>query len=392
MHTKNRELLAQACQGGLIIAAGYEAMQLSGDMEAPFLQEANFWWLTGVEEPGWKIIIDGARGKSILVKPQLTAVQQVFDGGLSGQAALELSGADKLISDRDFEKELTQLARKHTLALTFSNKHDYMCVNPAQHKLVTQLERIFNKVEFCDNQASELRAIKQPEEIEFIKQAINTSVGAYKNVRSKWNDYKYEYEVEADFTYEFNKQGHSHAYAPIVAAGERACTLHYDKNNQRIGRRDCVVIDIGARAKGYSSDITRTYCSSPTKRQQQVHKSVQQAQVQIIELLQPNLPVMEYIKSVDSIMQDALVELGLMKGKNDQLSYRKYFPHAISHGLGVDVHDSLGGPRYFRPGMVLTVEPGIYIPEEGVGVRIEDDILITSDGHVNLSAALSTDL
>ena len=119
---------------------------------------------------------------------------------------------------------------------------------------------------------------------------------------------------------------------------------------------------------------------------------MQDAQRQIVALLKPDLLVEEYHRDVDGIMKHALVSLGLMKDENDETNYRKYFPHAISHGLGVDVHDSLGGPRYLQQGMVLTVEPGIYIPEEGIGVRIEDDILITATGHSNLSGRLSTDL
>lgn len=392
LHTKNRERLVDSCQGALIIIAGHESMQLSGDMAAPFLQEANFWWLTGIEESGWKLIVDGARSKSMLVRPYLTESQQVFDGSITDDDALSLSGVDKIITTKQFEDELVQLARSHTLVMTTANKQDDMCVNPAQHKLANQLERTFAKIEFCDRQLAELRAIKQPEEVETIKKAIGVSVVAYENVRNKWAEYKYEYEVEADFTYAFSKEGHKHAYAPIVAGGHRACTLHYDKNNQKINKRDCVVIDIGARVQGYAADITRTYCANPTKRQRQVHNAVQQAQSRIVDLLGPNLSVVEYINGVDDIMKEAIIGLGLMKDKDDQLNYRKYFPHAVSHGLGVDVHDSLASPRHFRPGMVLTVEPGIYIPEESIGVRIEDDILITDSGHINLSKALSTDL
>src|SRR5690606_13594004 len=106
----------------------------------------------------------------------------------------------------------------------------------------------------------------------------------------------------------------------------------------------------------------------------------------------PGLPVEQYQKDVDSIMSQTLQDLGLMRGPDDEKSYRKYFPHAVSHGLGVDVHDALGAPRTLQPGMVLTVEPGIYIPEEKIGVRIEDDILITEKGATNLSARLLTDL
>jgi len=119
---------------------------------------------------------------------------------------------------------------------------------------------------------------------------------------------------------------------------------------------------------------------------------VENAQQQIILLLRPGLSVAEYHEKVDDIMTNALISLKLMKSRDDTTNYRKYFPHSISHGLGIDVHDSLGKPDAFKAGMVLTVEPGIYIPEEGIGVRIEDDILITDTGCENLSAALATSL
>jgi Xaa-Pro aminopeptidase len=152
------------------------------------------------------------------------------------------------------------------------------------------------------------------------------------------------------------------------------------------------VIDIGARINGYAADVTRTYAIKPSKRQQAVHAAVQNVHQRIIELLKPGLLVADYARTVDEIMKDALQTLGLLDRRDDETTYRKYFPHAVSHGLGVDVHDRLGSPRYFEPGMVITVEPGIYIPEEGIGVRIEDDILITETGHDNLTRKLSTDL
>jgi Xaa-Pro aminopeptidase len=213
-------------------------------------------------------------------------------------------------------------------------------------------------------------------------------------VRQKLPTLRYEYEVEAEFSYYLRRHGaKGHAYDPIVASGQNACTLHYVDNTSRLKKRQLLLLDIGARSGGYAADITRTYAlGEPTKRQVAVHEAVQDAQRQIISLLKPDLSIEEYHRDVDVIMKQALLSLGLMKDMEDDTAYRTYFPHAISHGLGIDVHDSLGGPRYLQPGMVLTVEPGIYIPDEGIGVRIEDDILITDTGHANLSARLSTDL
>ena len=144
---------------------------------------------------------------------------------------------------------------------------------------------------------------------------------------------------------------------------------------------------------GYVADISRTYSTGePTKRQITVHGVVQEAHRQIIKLLKPGLLFEEYQRQVNKIMMTGLIELGLAKDVQDMDACRKYFPHSVTHGLGIDAHDSLGSSRLMLTDMVLTVEPGIYIPEEKIGVRIEDDILITQTGHTNLSARLSTDL
>ncbi len=392
-HTENRRRFIERTQGALAVIAGYDQMQLSGDMPAPFLQESNFWWLSGIEQPGWKIIIDGARGRATLVRPALSNVQQTFEGDISDDQALAVSGAAAVITEAELERELQQLARTHTRVITTVNTVDgEFHGNPAQHANKTRLERIFVSVEPCNKELAELRAIKQPAELERIQKAITISIHAFAGVRDSWQGYKGEYEIEADFTREFRRKNANHAYAPIVAGGPRACTLHYGANEHKIRARDAVVIDIGARYRGYAADITRTYCRQPSRRTVEVHGAVAHAQRNIISLLRPDLLVQDYIRQVDDIMKDALGGLGLISSPTDTAGYRRYFPHAVSHGLGVDVHDSLGAPRYFKPGMVLTVEPGIYIPEQSIGVRIEDDILITASGAQNLSGRLSTDL
>lgn len=393
-HKQNRKRLSDVAQGGLFVISGYEAMQLSGDMAAPFLQESNFWWLSGLEEPGWKLVIDGARkGHTTLFYPELSEVKRIFDGALNTSAAIEISRADDVLSLDVFEETLRQLRRTHTVAHTVKPREMGEFVpNPALSETTKVLERIFVSVEDCSRTLAELRAIKQPEEIRRLRAAIKMTVEAFRHVRNDLSSYRRENEVDAEFSCHFRRKSANHAYAPIIAAGANACTLHYEKNNSAISSRRAVLIDVGARVEGYSADITRTYCANPTKRLIAVHAAVEKAHYRCIDLLGPDVSTAEYAVQVDEIMKDALQELGLLGDRSDLVTYRKYFPHAVSHGLGVDTHDALGAPRYFRSGMVLTVEPGIYIPEEGIGVRIEDDILITSTGRENLSAALSTKL
>lgn len=390
---QHRARFAAELSGGIAVLCAYDAMQQSADMAALFVQESCFWWLTGIEQPGWKVIINGTRNHTTLVRPARSDVQLIFDGDVSDETALALSGADEIIEARDFERYLRDLAKKHPLVHSVYDKtaHEFV-LNPAQRNLHDTLTRIFPSVDDIGKQIHELRAIKSDEEITAIKKAIALTAKAFTKVRSQLDTYKHEYEIEADFTHAFRYANATHAYEPIVAAGAHAVTLHYTKNSGSVGKRDMVLIDVGARVDGYCADITRTYALNPTKRQQVVHAAVERAQQRIIKLLGPDVGVNEYLHDVDEIMKDALEEVGLLTDRTDEKTYRRYFPHAIGHGLGIDVHDSLGAPRYFRPGMVLTVEPGIYIPEEGIGVRIEDDILITANGVENLSRQLTTAL
>jgi len=394
----NRDQLTTKLKGGIVVMTAYAGMQRSNDMSFGFEQEANFWWLTGIEQPDWWLVLDGTRHKSWLVAPTLSKSHEIFDGSLSYEDAKKISGVDEVIASDDAKSLLRDLAKKHSVVHTLGEQPyaEYLdfSLNPAGRKLHEMLERTFNSVQDCRKDLAKLRAIKQPEEIMRMKKVINLTIAAFEDVKAGLEAFSYEYEVEAEFSYGFRRKGaKGHAYDPIVAAGKNACTLHYVDNDAKLKKRELLLLDIGARQGGYAADITRTYAmGEPTKRQRDVHAAVQSAQAEIIKLLRPDLSVEQYQRDVDKIMAGALLSLGLMKALDDETNLRKYFPHAISHGLGVDVHESLGAPRFFQPGMLLTVEPGIYIPEEGIGVRIEDDILVTEKGRTNLSARLSTDL
>ena len=394
----NRARLATQLTGGVIVMSAYSAMQRGNDTSFAFEQEANFWWLSGIEVPDWWLIIDGARGKSWLAAPTISESRQIFDGSLSFEQAKAISAVDAVITHAEALDLLHDLAKRHSTVYALGDQPhaEYLdfILNPAMKKLHDTLERLFTSVQDCRRDIARLRAIKQPQEIAAMKQAIHLTADAFEYVRQQLPSLQHEYEVEAEFSYYFRRHGaKGHAYDPIVASGGNACTLHYIDNASRLKKRQLLLLDIGARSGGYAADITRTYAlGEPTKRQVAVHEAVQTAQQQIIALLRPDLLLEEYHRNVDVIMKQALLSLGLMRSMDDEAGYRTYFPHAISHGLGIDVHDSLGGPQSLQPGMVLTVEPGIYIPDEGIGVRIEDDILITGTGHTNLSARLSTDL
>lgn len=393
----NRDRVYDELKGGILAMSAYTQMQRSNDVAAQFEQEANFWYLTGVEHPDWWLLMDAKRRRSWLVAPDIEERHQIFDGSLTLDDAKKISGVDEIIDRQEADSWLRQAARTHQLVHTVDipghSEYFGFTLNPAPHDMREKLERIFAKVTDFRLELARLRSIKQPVEIAAMESAIDLTVKSFQKVRKNIDSYRHEYEVEADFTYDFRRAGaRGHAYDPIVAAGANACTLHYTDNSDKLKKGEMLLIDIGARHHGYTADITRTYAiGKVTKRQQAVHDAVREAQQKIIAMIEPNLTFEEYQKKVDVVMQQALRGLELSRDADDP-AYRKYFPHSIGHGLGIDVHDTLGRPRAFEPGMVLTVEPGIYIPEEGIGVRIEDNILVTDDGHRNLSAKLSTNL
>lgn len=391
----NREKLRQVVGNELFVFSAYSEMQRKGDAAFAFEQEANFFYLTGITAPDWKVIIEGE--KTTLIAPVVSDAHQLFDGSLSQERAKELSGAMVVLSNEEGEHYLSGLAVKYDeVATVDKDAHEQyydFSINPAQEALSAKLKKIFKKVNDCRPQLAKLRAIKQPEEIAALRSAIDISIETFRSVYEKKvaHQFKTEYEIEAVLSYGFRNQGASgHAYDPIVASAGHACTLHYSDNDDTLPENGLVLIDAGAQVYGYAADITRTYSLGvPSEREVAVHAQVEQAHKKIIDLIQPGFSVKEYSKQVDEIMKNALSSLGLLNREDD---FRTYFPHAISHGLGLEVHDSLGAPDVFIPGMVLTVEPGIYIPEEAIGVRIEDDILVTEDGNENLSGTLKTSL
>lgn len=393
--TANRHSLTKKLRGGVVVLSAHAKMQQVNDMAYKFTQESNFWYLCGIQAAGWRLVIDGSSGRSTLIVPELDEVHRTFDGELSVDDAKHCSGVDAVITYDEGQRLLRTLSRIHTVVYTvdhpsYISKYDFS-FNPAVAANKKALSMLFQSVVDCRKELSALRAIKQHSEISAIEKAIALTTTAFKQCRDNITTYKYEYEVEADFTHLFKRHhGSNHAYEPIVASGINACTLHYVENTAKLTKKSMLLLDIGACVDGYAADISRTYAiGAPTKRQQEVHAAVEHAHYEIISLLGPDLSVELYQKTVDDIMSTALKKLKLYK---DESSLRRYFPHAVSHGLGIDVHDSLGAPQYFKTGMVLTVEPGIYIPEEAIGVRIEDDIHITEKGRVNLSKSLSTGL
>lgn len=380
----------------LYILTANDEIQKRGDAVFPFSQEANFYWLTNIVAPQWLVVINTATDERVLVAPAVDATKQLFDGVMTHEEAVRISGATRVIVASELEVYLEALSKEfaevHTLGRDPIAKHyPGVVLNPAPARLRKVLKGHFAEVRDCRKELSRLRAIKTAEEVERIKEAVRISTEGFSQVEQGLSSFTYEYSVAAQIEFVFKNNADSGvAYETIVASGKNACTLHYTDTSAPLERGQLVLIDAGASYKEYASDITRTYAvGAPTERQRAVHAAVQEAHNAIVGLIKPGVSFESYQKKTDEIMKRALEGLGLLKKPSD---YRKYFPHAISHGIGIDVHESLGGFSEFMAGMVLTVEPGVYIPDEAIGVRIEDTILVTDDGIENLSAALPTDL
>jgi Xaa-Pro aminopeptidase len=243
----------------------------------------------------------------------------------------------------------------------------------------------------------DLRAVKSPLEIELIKAACSITAKAFRRLLGFIRPGVWEYEVEAEIVYEFMRNRSSGpAFETIVASGTDACTLHYVKNDKQCHQGDLVLIDFGAEYANYAADVTRTVPVNGkfSKRQKEVYNAVLKIQKAAIQMLKPGNALEAYQEKVVQLMEAELIRLGVLKKADikkqpaDSPLYKKFFPHGASHHLGLDVHDYGDKYRKFEPGMVFTCEPGIYIRDESIGVRIENDILITPKGPVDLTETI----
>lgn len=395
----NREQLRKLVNAEVIVITANGVLQRSADTVYPFQQDTNFWYVIGIDEPDVLLVMDV--GEEYIILPKRSYYQDTFDGMLDTEIVKQKSGIKNIYSFEEGWKKLKARISKVDQVATIAPPPHYidvygMYTNPARRVLARSLREIQESIKLVDirEHFATLRMIKQPAEIEAIKRAIAiTGDGLAEVIGAARSDrYKYEYEVEADLTRAFRHNKSDHAFDPIIAGGARACTLHNTNMSSTIHKNELLLFDIGASYKGYAADITRTIAiGKPTKRQQAVYDAVKDAQEYAYSLLKPGVDLKDYELKIEHYIGEKLVELGVVK-KNESSEVRKYYPHAASHHLGLDVHDIDDRKSLLAPNMVITVEPGIYIPEEGIGVRIEDDVRITEDGIEVLSAHLPSQL
>ncbi|HEV2614420.1 MAG TPA: aminopeptidase P N-terminal domain-containing protein [Gammaproteobacteria bacterium] len=334
----------------------------NGDVHFPFRQNSDFYYLTGFNEPNAIAVFHD--GEFILYNRPRNPEREIWEGPREGQeGAVKNYGADKAYPIDNFIS-------------SHFNVKDY--------KKTVDIEAFL----------AEERLIKSADEIKTMRKANEISINAHIKTMQHAKHSQHEYELQAAFTGECLKQGSfAMAYPAIVGAGKNSCTLHYSANNQKMNSDDIILIDAGCEFENYASDITRCYPSKGKFNPQQkaVYEIVYEAQRAAIESIKPGLMWTAPQDIIVKIMTQGLIDLKLLTGNIDDLiqqkAYMRYYMHSSGHWLGLDVHD-VGKREKLQPGNALTVEPGLYIPEWNIGIRIEDDIVVTESGYENLTEKL----
>lgn len=392
----NRVKLWQAhASDAPIVIAGNGSMQRGSDEPAVFLQDSNFWYLTGLNVPDLVLVIDNHG--SYIIAPTLSFVRQAFDGAHYANEFASRSGITDVLDEKTgWQRVATELQTHHAVATlesppAFLRRHGLHTL-PFRRRLIAKLKRLDPGLAIADLRPllAKFRAVKQPEELAALQQAIDITSSTLKQIThsQQFRDARYEYELEAELGYHFRKAGaDGHAFAPIVGAGAHSTTLHHIANNGPIAPDDLIVLDVGAAVEHYAADVTRTVSRQPlTARTAEVFGAVEAVQDFALNLIKPGMLLGSYEQAVEQYMGTQLQQLGLITDPTHE-NIRHYFPHATSHFLGLDTHDVGDYRQPLTENMVITCEPGIYIPEEAIGVRIEDDVLLTATGHKVLSSA-----
>ena len=393
----------------------------SNDTEYPFCQNKNFYYLTGFNEPDAVLVLikakeDDAERQAILFCREKDPLQEVWHG--------RRVGPEKVIADYGFEQSFV-LNEINELIPQYLNKKNqlFFCHGDVQtfdERIVAWLDTVKsgnrqgkkapNTIVDCTSLIHEMRLIKSENELNVMRQANNISGNAHQRAMKNSAVGIFEYQIEAEILHEFAVNGARHpAYGTIVAGGDNANILHYTDNNQKLNNNELLLIDAGAELAGYAADITRTFPVNGkfTQAQKIIYQLVLDAQELAIHAIKPKANFAQLNTLTCDFLTTQLHKLNILKGNLPQLikekACKKYFIHGLGHWLGLDVHDvgdyqvndNRQQLRRFEPGMVMTIEPGLYIPLHdtdvdvrwrGIGVRIEDNVLVTNQGYENLTA------
>jgi Xaa-Pro aminopeptidase len=415
---KRRKQLMQRVGKGNIALIGSAAERVRNrDVHYPYRQDSDFYYLTGFNEPeALAVFIPGReQGEYILFCREYDETKALWEGAHAGlEGAVKHYEADDSFPIDDLDEILPgMLENKGKVFYPMGRNPDL------DHSLLEWINHLRGQsrrgvtapgeLVSLEHILHEMRLFKSPAELKLMRRAAEVSAHAHAKAMQVCKPGLYEYQIEAELLYQFYQGGLRHvAYPSIVAGGKNACVLHYTENKEALRSGDLLLIDAGAECDHYAADITRTFPVSGrfTEPQKQLYQLVLDAQAAALEQIRPGLPWNAAHEAAVETLTKGLVELGILKGKVKKLikdeKYKPFFMHRIGHWLGMDVHD-VGDYkvdqewRLLEPGMVLTVEPGLYIPPDyekveekwrGIGIRIEDDILVTASGYECLTSAV----
>ena len=389
----------------------------SRDTHYPYRQDSDLWYLTGFPEPeAVLVLVPGrAHGEALLFCRERDPDREGWDGPRAGpEGAVELHGMDDAYPIADLDEILPGLLEgRSRVYYHFGRDAEF------DLKLIGWLNRVRAQVrqgaqpphEFLElgHLLDELRLFKSRDEVKLMQRAADISVAAHQAAMRAVRPGMREYELQAAIEYTFRMHDAVPAYGSIVGAGANACVLHYVANDAPVRDGDLVLVDAGAEYRGYAADITRTFPANGRfgKAQRDLHDLVGEAQSAALAQARPGVPYEAGHHAAVEVLTEGLLRLGLLKGKLERNiadgTYKRYYRHKTGHWLGLDVHDVGeyridGESRLLEPGMVFTIEPGLYIPPgdtrvaakwRGIGIRTEDDVLVTRDGHKVLTGKLA---
>ena len=413
---RRQQLMQAAGEGSILILPAAPERVRSRDTHYPYRQDSDFWYLTGCDEPEAVLALVPGRkhGEAILFCRERDLQREAWDGSRLGPegavAALGLDDAYPIADIDDILPGLLEGRRRVHYHLGRDADFDL--------KLMGWINRVRAQVrqgaqppqEFLElgHLLDELRLFKSADEIRMMQKAADISIEAHRAAMRAARVGMHEFELQAELEYVFRKHGAQPAYASIVGSGANACVLHYRDNAAKCRDGELVLIDAGAECAGYAADITRTFPANGrfSKQQRALHTLVCAAQAAALAQARPGVPYEAGHDAAVATLAEGLLSLGLLKGTLEKVvangDYKRFYRHKTGHWLGLDVHDVGeyridGASRLLEPGMVFTIEPGVYIPPDdtsvaahwrGIGIRIEDDVLITREGHRVLTAAL----
>lgn len=399
LYIKNRKKFTERMEPKtLAVFNSNDIYPISADSTMPFQQHRDILYLSGVDqEESILVLFPGASNpahKETLFLKETSELIAIWEGEkLTKQTAFETSGIKTVYWLQQFPTIFKQLMAEATGIYLNTNEH-----LRASTEVETREDRFIKKVkiDYPTHQVHKsapimhkIRSVKESIELELMQKACKITEAGFRRLLGYIKPGVWEYEIEAELAHEFlRNRSKGFAYTPIVASGKNACVLHYIENNQQCKDGDVILLDVGAEYANYSSDLTRCIPVNGrfTPRQKAVYNAVLHVKKEAEKLLVPGTIMAEYHKQVGHLMEEQLVNLGLISTqdianqKPEWPAYKKYFMHGTSHFLGLDTHDVGLWHEPIQAGMVFTCEPGIYIPEEGLGIRLEDDLVVQETG------------